>query len=190
MEEHSVTINELISNMMSEMRRLGYSESTLWSNDYRRAGAIRRYYRDTGHVYYDPDVTAEFLQLQKERLKAGEITAKTYHTKTRIIKKLNTYYLTGEVSEVSLSVVLHSQRELPAVTAWSANPEGSGAHSRGTTHHSFVPDRMVCNFQGSKHPAVWLFTRIIVGDGGGFADNLNGYLGRARRLTKCMLCMV
>lgn len=97
MKEHSVTISELISNMMSEMRRLGNSEVTLWTNDYRRIGGLRRYYRNTGHIYYDPDVTAEFLQLQKKRLDAGEISQATYLDKTKIIKKLNTYYLTGEV---------------------------------------------------------------------------------------------
>ncbi|MDO4650412.1 MAG: tyrosine-type recombinase/integrase [Eubacteriales bacterium] len=97
MEKQPVTINELISRMMSELRRMGYSESTLWNQDFRRVGGVRKYYRDTGRIYYDPAVTEEYLQIQKKRYEDGEITLNTYQTKLRIAKKLNVFFLTGEV---------------------------------------------------------------------------------------------
>ena len=45
MDSKTVTISELVSGMLSEARRLGMSESTLWRNWEPKANSVAVYYR-------------------------------------------------------------------------------------------------------------------------------------------------
>lgn len=48
MTESEMTINELIAGMVSEMKRMGYSDVTIWGEQFKRLGYFRKYYRSTG----------------------------------------------------------------------------------------------------------------------------------------------
>lgn len=57
MSKNPVTINEMISQMLSEARRLGYSETTIWRNLFPRLRSVAVYYGKKGIAVYDPETT-------------------------------------------------------------------------------------------------------------------------------------
>lgn len=63
------------------MKRMGYSDVTIWGEQIKRLGYFRKYYRSTGRSIYNPDVTDEYIQLQKKRYEAGEIGYETFKIK-------------------------------------------------------------------------------------------------------------
>lgn len=91
----NVTINEMISQMISDARRLGYSEASIWRNFSPRLALIAAYYSKKGVVVYDPEITNEYVDLQKERLEKGEITIHYYKRVKSAANHLNGFYLTG-----------------------------------------------------------------------------------------------
>lgn len=97
MEENKVTVDELVSQLISDLRRAGYTETTIWRDQTRRIGYVTSYYRQKGQIFYDPNVTDEFVQLQTERLAAGEISEKTFIQYKKSARWMNSYYLTGEL---------------------------------------------------------------------------------------------
>ena len=97
MEQNDVTINELISSLLSEFKRSGYSDCTIWRHYDRIFGHFRNYYRVTGRTIYDPKVTDEYVQIQERRYENGEINAQRMKEAKIGRKKLNTYYLTGKI---------------------------------------------------------------------------------------------
>ena len=97
MDENRVTINEIITNILEEMRNSGYTEASLWMHYVRRFRQITAYHRRKGLLYYDPAVTDEFLSLQRERVDRREIQIHTYYQLRSISHRLNEYYLTGKL---------------------------------------------------------------------------------------------
>ena len=92
--------NELIlSNlrMVAEARRLGYSESSIWRNIQPGLRAFAIYYGKKGLSFYDPEITNEYVGLQKERLLRKEISDCHYRNTRSAANRLNEFYLTGTV---------------------------------------------------------------------------------------------
>lgn len=94
MKDH-VTINEMISQMISDARRLGYSETSIWRNFSPRLALVAAYYSKKDVSVYDPEITNEYVDLQKERLERGEITIHYYKRVKSAANRLNEFYLTG-----------------------------------------------------------------------------------------------
>lgn len=90
-----ITIDELVSHVISEMRRMGYSEATIWRHQYPRYWQFQKYYRKRGISYYSPDVTEEYVQLMERRAEAGEILKKTFEIARFTGRRLNEVALTG-----------------------------------------------------------------------------------------------
>lgn len=97
MSKNPVTINEMISQMLSEARRLGYSETTIWRNLSPKLRSVAVYYARKGIAVYDPETTEEFVFLQKERLGRGEISIHYYKRVKSAANRLNEFYLTGTI---------------------------------------------------------------------------------------------
>lgn len=95
MTESEMTINQLIAGMVSEMKRMGYSDVTIWGEQIKRLGYFRKYYRSTGRTIYSPDVTEEYVQLQKKRYEAGEIGYDAFRIKQFTGRRMNEFFLTG-----------------------------------------------------------------------------------------------
>ena len=73
MQEKQLPVNVMISQMTSELDRLGYHTAIIWERFYKLFRAIEIYHIGKERIYYDPDVTEEYLQLQRERVERGEI---------------------------------------------------------------------------------------------------------------------
>lgn len=95
MDANNVTINELITQMINEARRLGFSETTIWRNWVHKAGMVTRYYRDHGVCLYDPAVTDAFVQETRQRYDAGSISKSHLKQIRQIAGRLNEFYVTG-----------------------------------------------------------------------------------------------
>ena len=97
MTESEMTINELIAGMVSEMKRMGYSDVTIWGEQIKRLGYFRKYYHSTGRTIYSPDVTDEYVQLQKKRYEAGEIGYDAFRIKQFTGRRMNEFFLSGKL---------------------------------------------------------------------------------------------
>lgn len=95
MDSNTVTISELISGMLSEARRLGLSESTLWRDWEPKANSVAVYYRERGLCIYSPEVTEEYLKLCEQRYEAGELAYSTIRQIRQILRRIHEYYVTG-----------------------------------------------------------------------------------------------
>lgn len=95
MDSKTVTISELISGMLSEARRLGMSESTLWRNWEPKANSVAMYYRERGLCTYSSEVTEEYLKLCEQRYEAGELAYSTIRKIRQILRRIHEYYVTG-----------------------------------------------------------------------------------------------
>ncbi len=95
MNSDSVTISEVISGMLSEARRLGLSEPTIWREWEPRANSVAMYYRERGLCIYSSEVTEEYLKLCEQRYEAGEIAYSTLHQIRQILRRIHEYYVTG-----------------------------------------------------------------------------------------------
>ncbi len=60
MEQNTVTINQLIAQILDEMRRIGYSEATIWRYYQPAMGQFRKYYGQTGQAVYSPEQIQNF----------------------------------------------------------------------------------------------------------------------------------
>lgn len=97
MNENQVTMGEMLARMLDEARRLGYSEASIWAYFAPKLRTVAIYYAKRGVSVYDPDVTEEYLALQKERMERGEISH-AYYLRTRsAVNRLNEFYLTGTI---------------------------------------------------------------------------------------------
>ncbi len=97
MNDTQLTVGEIISCVIARMKQLGYEEHSI--NEYYRHYflCIAHYYRRTGHINYSPDITSEYLELQRERYEKGEIERGWYMSLRTGANKLNEFYLTGTV---------------------------------------------------------------------------------------------
>ena len=97
MNEKKVTINEMIARMVAEARRLGYSESSIWTNIQPGLRAFAIYYGKKGISLYNPEITSEYVGFQKERLSRNEISDYYYRNIRSAANRLNEFYLTGTI---------------------------------------------------------------------------------------------
>lgn len=88
MNEKKVTINEMIARMVAEARRLGYSESSIWTNIQPGLRAFAIYYGKRASLY-DPEITSEYVGFQKERLSRNEISDYYYRNIRSAANRLN-----------------------------------------------------------------------------------------------------
>lgn len=95
MKEQHVTINELISKTIDELRRVGYCEMTIYGNYYRCFKKVARYYDAIGESFYSLEKTGEMLKLQEDRLNRGEITDAYYRKIKLAVSRLNEYFISG-----------------------------------------------------------------------------------------------
>ena len=80
MKTQKQTINEMIAQIIAEARKLGYSEATIWRNITPKFQTVAVYYEKRGVCFYDPAITRELVDLQKERLDREEISIHYYKT--------------------------------------------------------------------------------------------------------------
>ena len=97
MKEKKVTINELIVQVKKAMEEGGYSYNCIHLLYARYFRSIEIYYRKNGYVFYDPEVTEAYIKLQEDRQERGEIVAHYVHTIKLAARRLNEYFLTGEI---------------------------------------------------------------------------------------------
>lgn len=100
MDSNAMTISELISGMLSEARRLGMSEPTIWREWEPKANSVAAYYRRRGLCVYSSEVTEEFLKQYEKRYEAGEIAYSTLRQIRQIIRRIREYYVTGTLRAI------------------------------------------------------------------------------------------
>ncbi len=91
-----ITIHQLVGKLVVELKRAGFKDSTIWQCYMPRIGSIERYYEKLGQVYYSPMITDEYVRLQRERVKRGEIADYSHYL--RAAERLNEIYMTGTIS--------------------------------------------------------------------------------------------
>ena len=91
----NATINEMRTQILSEARRLGFGEATIWQHWLPKIDIIAKYYRGKGVCFYDPAVTESFLQTCECRYHAGEVSFNYYNELRKMAKRLNEFYLTN-----------------------------------------------------------------------------------------------
>lgn len=101
----TITIHELTGKLVTELKKGGFSESTIWRCYMPFVGTIENYYEKTGHIVYDPAITDEFVQYHKERKERGEIT--NYRLYLLAAERLNEVFMTGTLS---VPTVIHGTR--------------------------------------------------------------------------------
>ena len=94
--QEKITIHQLVGKLVAEMKRAGFTDNTIWHCYMPRVGSIEHYYEKLGQVYYDPMVTDEYVRLQRERVKRGEIA--TYKPCLRAAERLNEVFMTGTIA--------------------------------------------------------------------------------------------
>lgn len=92
MDSKAVTISELVSGMLSEARRLGVSESTLWRSWEPKANSVAVYYRERGLCIYSPEITEKYLRLCEQRYEAGELAYSTIRQIRQILRRIHVLY--------------------------------------------------------------------------------------------------
>lgn len=97
MDEKKVTVGEIISGIITRMKQLGYVEHTIDQYYRNYFLCIAHYYRATKRIYYDPEVTAEYLELQRVRYENEEISRTWYFSLRSGANRLNEYFITGTV---------------------------------------------------------------------------------------------
>lgn len=95
MKTQKQTINEMIAQIIAEAKKLGYSEATIWRNITPKFQTVAVYYEKRGVCFYDPAITRELVDLQKERLDREEISIHYYKRVKSAANRLDEFYLTG-----------------------------------------------------------------------------------------------
>lgn len=115
MKNDKATIGELTAQMVSEAKRLGFSEATIWRGWMPMAGMVVKYYKEQGLCVYDPAITDEFLRVIEKRSEAGEVSNHYRRQVRQIVRRLNEFYLTGtlrvDASLRGTRYMLNSQNE-------------------------------------------------------------------------------
>lgn len=95
MKAKNLTINEMIAQIITEARNLGYCEATIWRHITPRLRTIAVYYEKRGVCFYNPVITRELVDLQKERLDREEISIHYYKRVKSAANRQDEFYLTG-----------------------------------------------------------------------------------------------
>lgn len=101
MEQDTVTINQLISQILDELKRIGYSEGTIWRYYQPAMGRFRKYYTRIGQAAYSPETTDELIRLYEERYERGEVTYQSFKKTRHIGRRMNEFFLTGELRHIA-----------------------------------------------------------------------------------------
>lgn len=96
MNAEKVEIHEMMSSMLNAAVNAGYPEQHVWGYLFARVRHIVTYYERLGIRYYDPVITEEFIQLEKERVERGEIVRGTWYAYRHAQFIMDDYYLTGK----------------------------------------------------------------------------------------------
>ncbi len=107
MQEKGLTINELIIRVQEAMKEGGYSISAVYARYGHWFNVISTYYRKTGRIYYEPDVTAEFIALQAERKERSEISDHYLRHLRYAAHRLDEYFMTEKIRIIN---VMHGTR--------------------------------------------------------------------------------
>lgn len=99
--QERITIHELTAKVLAGFKQAGFSDTTIWRTYMPLIGVIENYFRKTDHIYYDPAVTEEFIQLQQERYKRGELSS-SYRMYRSAARRMNEVYMTGKISVPSM----------------------------------------------------------------------------------------
>lgn len=95
MEQNQVTINELAVNFIAEMRRIGYSEVTIYRNIFRSVRHVVKYYETVGVTFYSLETTAELVKLYTDRRERNEISDAYLRQIRSITNRMNEFFITG-----------------------------------------------------------------------------------------------
>ncbi len=91
-----ITIHQLSGKLVTVLKEGGFSESTIWRCYMPCVGMIERYYEKLDQVYYDPQITDQYVKLQRERQERGEI--QNYRNYLLAAERLNEVFMTGAIS--------------------------------------------------------------------------------------------
>jgi len=78
-------LDQLISQGLEELKRLGMKKSTIKSYKYSAFSPVRSYCVRNGTTNYEPVLMDEFLSSQKERLENNEISKRHYRKLRRAV---------------------------------------------------------------------------------------------------------
>ncbi len=98
--QEQITVSELVANLKTELKRVGYADSNTLLSYMGCAGCIAKYFNRQGLTRYDPAVTEEFIQMQRERHEKGEISGFYYRIRSTA-HRLNELYMTGSISVIA-----------------------------------------------------------------------------------------
>ena len=91
-------ISLLIERILKLMSGLQLSESTVLSYKRSAFAPIRKYHRKFGMNEYSDGLTAEFIAIQKERLRVGGISARYFRKLQRAANILHEFSETGNLT--------------------------------------------------------------------------------------------
>ncbi|NLG03831.1 MAG: hypothetical protein GX567_08415 [Clostridia bacterium] len=97
MEQNKVTINELAVNFVAELRRIGYSERTIYQTIYRSVRHVVKYFETAGVTFYSLETALEMLVQYKERRELGEISDTYFRQIRSAINRMNEFFITGSL---------------------------------------------------------------------------------------------
>ena len=109
METTGMTVRELTAQMITEAKRLGFSEATIWRGWMPGAEMVSKYYREQGLCVYDLAVTDDFLKKLERRYVQEEVSYSHLRKVRQAVKKLNEFYLTGTLR---IDVTMHGTKYL------------------------------------------------------------------------------
>lgn len=92
MDKRKVAVKEMMAEMFPAMKEAGCSEPMLWGHYYYHFRQIERFFAKQNLIYYDPDVADEFLQIQRNRKDAKEISEDQFSRIKCTVQHLNNFY--------------------------------------------------------------------------------------------------
>ncbi len=107
MDKDKVFFNELISNMFAEAKRLGFTGYYIWHYLANGCGAVRKYYKSHGIVFYSVEATLESLKDIEARYENGELSYMYMSSIRNAIKRMNEFFLTGTLQANGTRVSTH-----------------------------------------------------------------------------------
>ncbi|MDO4553640.1 MAG: site-specific integrase [Lachnospiraceae bacterium] len=91
-------IAEILPKIMEILESFGYEKHTLWGNMYGSFSGLVNFYKRKGILYYDPQVTSEYIALIESRYQKKDLSRESYSTAKRVARRFDEYYLTGTLN--------------------------------------------------------------------------------------------
>ena len=115
MENGKMSLNELISKMIAEATRLGFSGSYIWRELTIGCGAVRKYYQANGIIHFTPETTLQALADAENRYEKGDFSRNRVIQVRNAVRRMNEFYLTGTLqannNRVHSRYVLNGENE-------------------------------------------------------------------------------